>query len=92
MRLLRIVPDDTKFDFMRFRRISFPLSAMMSILAISLYFFHGLNFGIDFKGGTLIEVQTKAGPADLAKMRGDPQRAWSRRSAVAAVRRARTTC
>jgi preprotein translocase subunit SecF len=69
MRLLRIVPDDTKFDFMRFRRISFSVSAMMSILAISLYFFHGLNFGIDFKGGTLIEIQTKAGPADLATMR-----------------------
>ncbi len=69
MRLLRIVPDDTKFDFMRFRRISFPISAMLSIAAIFLYFFHGLNFGIDFVGGTLIEVQTKAGPADLAKMR-----------------------
>ena len=70
MRLLRIVPDDTKFDFMRFRRISFPMSACLSILAISLYFFHGLNFGIDFKGGTLIEVQSKSGAADLAKMRG----------------------
>jgi preprotein translocase subunit SecF len=69
VRLLRIVPDDTKFDFMRFRRISFPVSAMLSIAAIALYFFHGLNFGIDFIGGTLIEVQTKAGPADLAKMR-----------------------
>jgi len=69
VRLLRIVPDDTKFDFMRFRRISFPVSAMLSIVAILLYFFHGLNFGIDFIGGTLIEVQTKAGPADLAKMR-----------------------
>lgn len=67
--LLRIVPDDTKFDFMRFRRISFPISAALSIIAISLYFFHGLNFGIDFIGGTLIEVQSKAGPADLAKMR-----------------------
>src|SRR6476660_1622856 len=54
---------------MRFRRISFPMSALMSILAITLYFTHGLNFGIDFKGGTLVEVQTKAGPADLAKMR-----------------------
>ncbi len=42
---------------------------MLSIAAILLYFFHGLNFGIDFVGGTLIEVQTKAGPADLAKMR-----------------------
>ena len=69
MRLLRIVPDDTKFDFMRFRRISFPISALLSIVAISLYFFHGLNFGIDFRGGTLIEVQSKSGPADLAKMR-----------------------
>ena len=69
MRLLRIVPDDTKFDFMRFRRISFPLSAIMSILAISLYFFHGLNFGIDFKGGLLLEVKTQAAQADLAKMR-----------------------
>jgi preprotein translocase subunit SecF len=69
VRLLRIVPDDTKFDFMRFRRISFPLSALMSILAITLYFTHGLNFGIDFKGGMLIEVQSKVGDADLAKMR-----------------------
>src|SRR6516165_260451 len=54
---------------MRFRRISFPISAMLSIAAIALYFFHGLNFGIDFIGGTLIEVQTKAGPADLGRMR-----------------------
>ncbi len=67
--LLRIVPDDTKFDFMRFRRISFPSSAVLSIIAIALFFFHGLNFGIDFVGGTLIEVQSKTGPADLAKMR-----------------------
>ena len=67
--LLRIVPDDTRFDFMRFRRISFPISALLSIAAILLYFFHGLNFGIDFIGGTLVEVQSKAGPADLAKMR-----------------------
>jgi preprotein translocase subunit SecF len=67
--LLRIVPDDTKFDFMRFRRISFPISAVLSIIAILLYFFHGLNFGIDFVGGTLIEVQSKSGTADLAKMR-----------------------
>jgi preprotein translocase subunit SecF len=69
VRLLRIVPDNTRFDFMRFRRISFPVSAMLSIAAILLYFFHGLNFGIDFIGGTLVEVQTKPAIADLAKMR-----------------------
>src|SRR6266404_5180363 len=69
VRLLRIVPDNTNFDFIRFRRVSFPISAVLSILAIVLYFTHGLNFGIDFIGGTLIEVQSKAGPADIAKMR-----------------------
>jgi preprotein translocase subunit SecF len=64
-----IIPPDTKFDFIRFRRISFPASALLSVVAISLYFFHGLNFGIDFKGGTLMEVQAKSGNADLATMR-----------------------
>ncbi|MCO5129574.1 MAG: protein translocase subunit SecF [Xanthobacteraceae bacterium] len=66
---LRIVPDDTHFDFTQFRRISFPISAVLSICAITLFFTHGLNFGIDFKGGTLMEVQTKSGPADIAAMR-----------------------
>ena len=67
--LLRIVPDDTKFDFMRFRRISFPVSAILSIVAIVLFFHPGLNLGIDFVGGTLLEVQAKSGSADIAKMR-----------------------
>nr|WP_165445869.1 protein translocase subunit SecF [Bradyrhizobium uaiense] len=66
---LRIVPDDTHFDFTRFRRISFPISALLSILAITLFFTHGLNFGIDFKGGTLLEVRAKSGSADIAAMR-----------------------
>ena len=66
---LRIVPDDTHFDFTRFRRISFPISAALSIVAITLFFTHGLNFGIDFRGGTLLEVQAKSGTADIAAMR-----------------------
>src|SRR5438874_5565745 len=67
--LLRIVPDDTKFDFMRFRRISFPVSAILSIVAIVLFFHPGLNLGIDFVGGTLLEVQSKSGSTDIARMR-----------------------
>lgn len=66
---LRLVPDHTKFDFVRFRRISFPISAALSILALTLYFTHGLNFGIDFKGGTLLEVQSKSGKIDIGPMR-----------------------
>ena len=66
---LRIVPDNTHFDFTRFRRISFPISAMLSIFAITLFFTHGLNFGIDFKGGTLMELRAKSGTVDIAAMR-----------------------
>src|ERR1700683_823123 len=68
---LRIVPDDTKFDFTQFRRFSFPISAMLSIVAITLFFTHGLNFGIDFKGGTLLEIRAKSGTADIATMRAE---------------------
>ncbi len=67
--LLRLVPDETKIDFVQFRRISFPLSAILSILAVLAFFHFGLNLGIDFKGGTLIEVQAKSGKADIAGMR-----------------------
>jgi len=42
---------------------------VLTIIAITLYFTHGLNFGIDFKGGTLLEIQTKTGPADIAALR-----------------------
>ena len=69
MRLLRIVPDNTKFKFVWFRRFSYPLSAAYSILVIVLFLTVGLNFGIDFKGGTLIEMQTKSAAVDIAQIR-----------------------
>jgi preprotein translocase subunit SecF len=69
MRLLRIVPDDTNFDFMRFRRISFPISAVLSIVALVAFLTLGLNFGIDFKGGTLLEVRWPNNTLNMADVR-----------------------
>ncbi|QFR32524.1 protein translocase subunit SecF [Ancylobacter sp. TS-1] len=69
MRLLRIVPDDTTFDFIRFRRISFPISALLSIVALAAFLTLGLNFGIDFKGGTLLEVRYPNSTLNIADVR-----------------------
>ncbi len=69
MRLIRLWPENAHFDFMRFRRFSFPFSALVSILTLVILVTIGLNFGIDFKGGTLLELQAKSGKADVAKIR-----------------------
>jgi len=69
MWLLRFVPTETNFDFMRLRRFAFPLSAILSVLSVLLFFGWGMNFGIDFKGGTLVEMQSKAAEADVASIR-----------------------
>ncbi|MFN3687418.1 protein translocase subunit SecF [Salinarimonas sp.] len=71
MALVRYIPVDTKYQFMRHRRWSFPLSALLSILAVAAFFGLGMNFGIDFRGGTLVEMQSRAGPADIAQIRQD---------------------
>ena len=54
---------------MRFRRISFPFSAALSVFSVLLFLLVGMNFGIDFRGGTLIEMQAKSGTADLEALR-----------------------
>ncbi|MFY8152958.1 MAG: protein translocase subunit SecF, partial [Hyphomicrobiales bacterium] len=69
MRLLRIVPDGTRFKFVRFRRFSYPFSAAYSLLVLVLFLTVGLNFGIDFRGGTLIEMQAKSGKPEIASVR-----------------------
>ncbi len=69
MKLLRIIPDDTKFGFMNFRSISFPVSALLSVVSVTAFLLIGLNFGIDFTGGTLIEMKATSGHADIANVR-----------------------
>ncbi len=69
MKLLRLAPENTKFGFMRFRRVSYPLSATLSIVSVLMFVFVGMNFGIDFAGGTQVDMRAKSGQAQLAEIR-----------------------
>ena len=65
---LRFVPDNTKIQFMRGRILGLVVSAVLSSASIILFFYPGLNYGIDFRGGISIEART-TGPADFAALR-----------------------
>lgn len=65
---LRLVPQGTHIGFIGLRRFAYILSLIAVVGSITLFLTRGLNYGIDFQGGTLIEVGTE-GPADLALMR-----------------------
>lgn len=62
-------PHGTKWKIIDKRYIFVGLSWALAILAAALLLTRGLNFGVDFKGGSLIEVQSKSGPLDVARMR-----------------------
>ena len=66
--LFRFVPDNTRIRFMRGRFIGLATSAVLSIASVILFFYPGLNLGIDFRGGVVMQVETP-GPADFAKLR-----------------------
>jgi preprotein translocase subunit SecF len=66
--LFRFVPDNTSVHFMRARFWGLAGSFLLSTLSIGLFFYPGLNLGIDFKGGVVMEVQTTH-PADMGALR-----------------------
>ena len=65
---MQLFKTTTKFDFMGKRRLAWVLSGVLLVVAIGSLFTRVLNFGIDFTGGTLIEVGY-AEPPDLAAVR-----------------------
>jgi preprotein translocase subunit SecF len=69
MRLLRLVPEHTNIDFMRWRNLAVILSSIMTIAALSYSAYRGFNMGVDFVGGQMIRV-TFAQPINAEQLRG----------------------
>ena len=69
MRPLIVIRRTPQIDFMRWHRFGFAFSLALALLTVALFTTKGLNYGIDFVGGTVIEVRSLHGPANLAAMR-----------------------
>jgi len=69
MRRLKLVPDQTSFDFFKAQNITFGASVVMTIASIAVFLIMGLNFGIDFRGGTTIRAESNV-PVTVAEYRG----------------------
>lgn len=70
MKPLIVFHPPPNIDFMRWHKFAFVFSLCLALLTAGLFFTEGLNYGIDFVGGTVIEMRSTNGPADLAAIRG----------------------
>lgn len=67
---LRLFPDETHFDFLLKRIVTFIVSSLLLIASVAALSTQGLNLGIDFTGGTMIEIRTPVTP-DLSDLRNE---------------------
>lgn len=68
MRKLRLIPDHTNYPFMKGRFAGLGVSALLSLISVVLFFYPGLNYGPDFKGGIVVEARFQQA-ADFPKLR-----------------------
>ena len=69
MRSFRLIPDGTHIAFVRYRYPAYVFSIILVLLSCVLLPTKGLNYGIDFRGGILVEVGMPPPAADVAAMR-----------------------
>ena len=72
MKTLKLVPSKPDFKFVRYNRRAFVFSSVLIIGSLLAFLMQGLNFGIDFKGGILVEISSSE-PVDIAGLRGRMQ-------------------
>ena len=72
MKTLKLLPSTPDFKFVRYNRRAFVVSSVLVIGSLMAFLIQGLNFGIDFKGGILVEISSSE-PVDIGNLRGRMQ-------------------
>ena len=89
MKLLKLVPDDTNVDFMRWRNVALIISLFVTIASISFTIYRGLNLGIDFVGGEVVRAEF-AQPVQIDALRAEVDKLCGCEASIQALGNNRT--